>query len=147
MLSHMLKTLPALGIFLLAGCSDPKLMVMNRATGEVGQGSVQNSYTGNSGQMSFSFSDETYTGSWVAVADPSAVTFGLLNAYSTSGQTAFGNTTAYSMSSGGFATALMSSSKGNSARCELRYDSWTMTAAGVCQRQDGIIFDVQMSAN
>ncbi|WP_173488416.1 MULTISPECIES: hypothetical protein [unclassified Aliiroseovarius] len=143
----LLRALPIMSALLtIAACSDPKLTVMNRSSGEVGYGSVQNSFTGNSGPMSFAFANETYTGTWVAVSDPGSVSFGLLNAYSSTGQTAFGNATAYSMSTGGFATGLMTSSKGNTARCEMRYDSWAMTAAGVCRRQDGVIFDVQMAA-
>ena len=128
----------------LSACGDPKLIAMNRSTGEIGQGSVQNSFVGSSGPLSIAFKNETYTGTWVAVSDPGAVTFGLLNAFGSNGQSAFGNTTAYSMSTGGYATGLLSSDKGNSAGCEMRYDSWAMTAAGICRRQDGVIFDMQM---
>lgn len=91
MLGHMLKTLPALDIFLVAGCSDPKLTVMNRSTGEVGQGSVQNSNTGNYDHISFS--DETYTLIWAAVADPNTAIFSFFDACSTGGQILLQNTT------------------------------------------------------
>jgi hypothetical protein len=131
----------------LIGCTEPRLAVMNRSTGEVGTGSVQNSTLGASGPMSFSFANEVYNGTWVAVADSGSVSFGLLSAYSSSGNSAFGNASAYSMATGGFGTAIMTSSKGNSARCEVRYDSWAMTAAGICQRQDGVIFDLQMTSS
>ena len=133
-------------LILLTACSDPKLVLMNRQTGEVGQGAVMNSQLGSSGSMTVSFPNETYVGTWVAINDPGSVTFGLLNAYSSTGGSVLGaNSTGYTMSTGGFGTALLSSDKGNTARCEVRYDSWNMTAAGICRRQDGIIFDLQMS--
>lgn len=146
-MNSIYKTLVFFGMCaFISGCGDPTLTVMNRSTGEVGKGTVQNTAMGSSGPMSFSFKNETYTGTWVAVSDPGAMTFGLLNAYSSTGQSVFGNATGYSMATGGFGTALMTSNKGNSAKCEVRYDSMAMTAAGICRRQDGVIFDLQMAS-
>ena len=47
------------------------------------------------------------------------------------------------MADSGVGTALLRSGAGNSLRCEFRYNAMTVTALGVCQRQDGQLFDLQ----
>jgi hypothetical protein len=125
---------------LLQGCTDPTAMAVNRSNGEVGRGTIQNAYAGNSGPMTLAFANESYSGQWVAVRDSGTQSFGLLASY--------GGLTAASMSvqsDTGFGTALLASDRGNSLRCEYRYSLVTVTAIGVCQRQDGVILDLQVA--
>ena len=95
--------------------------------------------------MNVAFANETYTGTWVTVDDPGSVAFSLLNGVNAGGGSFMGNATTSSFSTGGYGTALLKSDKGNSMKCEVRYDSWNATAAGVCRRQDGALFDIQVS--
>lgn len=130
---------------MLSACADPQLLAMNRETGEVGKGVVMNSQLGSSGPMSITFASETYNGRWVAVDDAGRVAFGAAGMYGLDGSMAWGSGTGYAASTGGNATAMLTSNKGNSMRCQMRYNSMSMTAAGVCQRQDGAVFDMQMT--
>lgn len=128
-----------------AGCSAPTITVMDRKSGELGTGQVENTSFGSSGPITIQFESEVYRGTWVAVQDPGSTNFILLNAYGANGGMASGTASGFSSSTGGFGTDLLRSGEGNSLRCEVRYSSMTITAAGVCRRQDGAIFDLQMS--
>jgi hypothetical protein len=127
----------------LSGC-EPTTTLMSRSTGEIGTGVVENVTFGSSGVMTVQFRDELYSGNWISVRDSGSSSFGSINAYSTTGASAYGNFSRFSRSDSGFGTALLSSDRGNSMRCELRYSLVTVTAIGVCQRQDGELFDLQI---
>ncbi|NNV46767.1 hypothetical protein GTF97_10645 [Roseobacter sp. HKCCD8767] len=117
---------------------------MSRTTGETGVGQIEGATFGNSGRLTFQFADETYVGNWVTVRDPGAQGFGLFNA-STSDGTLFGTSSIFAESDSGYGNAILRSDQGNSMRCEFRYSLVTITAIGVCQRNDGEIFDLQVS--
>lgn len=119
---------------------------MSRSTGEVGRGTVENVAFGNSGPMTVSFSDEVFTGEWVAVRNPGSASFNLITAYGLSGALT-GTGSQVTQSDSGYGTALLSSDKGSSMRCEYRYSLTTITATGVCRTRDGEIFDLQMSVS
>ncbi|WP_368187298.1 hypothetical protein [Aestuariibius sp. HNIBRBA575] len=127
----------------LAACS-PQLTLMSRTTGNMGTGVVENAALGNSGTLTVSFSDEIYTGTWTTVQNPGSYSFGMINVSDYSNGGGFGNFNAYSMSDSGFGTALLSSNKGRSMRCEFEYNSMSMTAVGICKiNQTNEIFDLQ----
>jgi len=126
-----------------AACT-PSATVMSRDSGKTGYGDIENATFGSSGEMSLQFPDETFRGKWVAVRNPGTQSFGLLTTYS-SGPTATGNFAGFSQSDSGFGSAILNSDKGNSMRCEFRYSLITITAIGVCRKQDGEIFDLQVS--
>ncbi|MFY0619518.1 hypothetical protein [Shimia sp.] len=140
----------------LASCA-PKITLIDQKTGEMGIGSAENTTLGSSGPITVKFSGETYTGNWVAVADSGSTSFGSFNAYGTT--TAFGAQPAsastnivgtsniFTSSTTGNGSAFLMSEKGNKLRCQVRYDSMTMTGIGICQRQDGALFDLQMTAS
>ncbi|MEQ9693366.1 hypothetical protein [Shimia sp. SDUM112013] len=139
----MIRTqISVLALVLICACT-PSATLISRTTGAVGKGTVENATMGNSGPLTISFKNESYSGQWVAVPNPGSYNFGLLNAYG-GGTSAYGNFSSYSVSDSGFGTAILSSNKGNSMRCEFRYNTMSMTAIGVCQKQNGEVFDLQV---
>ena len=132
---------------ILAACSiTPETTLMSRSTGEVGKGTVENVAFGNSGPMTVTFSDETFQGEWVAVRNPGSTSFNLITAYGLAGGVT-GTSSQVTQADSGYGTALLSSNKGNSMRCEYRYSLATVTATGVCKTRDGEVFDLQMSVS
>jgi hypothetical protein len=122
----------------------PKLTLMSRSTGEVGTGIVENVTFGNSGTLSVTFSEETYSGQWIAVRNPGTYDFGLINVATFGGGGGYGNFNSRSTSDSGFGTALLRSTKGNSLRCEFNYSLTTVSAIGICKNnRTGEIFDLQ----
>ena len=112
----------------------------------MGTGTVENATFGNSGPLTINFSSETYSGRWTAVQNPGSYNFGLINASSYSGGGTFGQYSGWSGSDSGFGTALLRSDKGNSMRCEFNYNSMTVTAIGLCQKNGSKeLFDLQAS--
>ena len=104
----------------LAACSAPQARLVDRQSGVVGLGRVENTAFGNSGPMKISFPSEDYVGTWVTVRDSSYA------------------------ASGGRGTATLTSNKGNRLVCEFRYSSVTLTGVGTCQRQDKSVYDLQV---
>lgn len=127
---------------LLMGCT-PTVTLMSRDTGELGSGTVQNATFENSGTLEINFADETYTGTWIVVRDSGSINTGLLSTYGSNGSSAFGNLFSVTTADGGIGNAILRSNKGNSMRCEFRYSTSTLTAIGVCRKQDGEVFDLQ----
>lgn len=117
--------------------------MMSRETGATGTGVLENVAFGNSGPMNVSFKNQKFTGQWVAVRNPGSSSFGLLSTYGIGGF-GVGTGTSVTQSDSGYGTALLSSKTGDSMRCEFRYSLVTITATGVCQQQDGEIFDLQV---
>lgn len=138
----MTRTIIAFGFILLVSACEPSVTLMNRQTGEVGTGTIQDSTFNSTGTLSISFANETYQGTWTAVADGGTVGTGFFNASGTNGNI-FGTSTIATNSSSGLGTALLRSDKGNTMRCEFRYNSLTYTAVGACQKPNGEIFDLQ----
>ncbi|MEI4234818.1 hypothetical protein [Roseovarius sp. D22-M7] len=127
--------------FMAACAITPEATMMSRETGATGTGVLENVAFGNSGPMNVSFKNQNFTGQWVAVRNPGSTSFGLLSTYGIGG---FGVGSAVTQSDSGYGTALLSSNTGDSMRCEFRYSLVTITATGVCQKQDGEIFDLQV---
>lgn len=131
-------------MIVLSACSiTPQATLMSRDSGAVGKGVIENVTFGNSGPMTIDFKDQKFKGQWVAVRNPGNMSFGLLSTYGFAG-TGFGTGTQINQSDSGYGTALLSSAGGDSLRCEYRYSLVTITATGVCQKQDGEIFDLQV---
>lgn len=127
---------------LLTACAAPKLTLMSRSTGQMGTGVVEKATLGKSGALTIAFKDETYQGQWLAVPNPGAFDFGLIDF----GRPSNGNFGAVSKSDSGFGTALLRSNKGNSMRCEFNYNSMSMSALGICEKNGtGEVFDLQAS--
>ena len=128
----------------LSACSiTPSATLMSRETGAMGTGVIENAAFGNSGPMTVTFQDQEFKGQWVAVRNPGNTSFGLLTTYGYGG-IGVGTASAVSQSDSGYGTALLSSDDGESMRCEYRYSLVTITATGVCQKQDGEVFDLQV---
>lgn len=127
----------------LAGCASPSITLMGRSTGDVGAGSVEGVWFGNSGPIEIALRDEVYRGTWVAVRNPGTTQFALLNAYSSTGASASGTAWGLSRSDSGFGSAILQSPSGAGLRCEYQYSTVTVTATGICQHEDGEIFDFQ----
>ena len=126
----------------LSACSEPEVRIMSRSSGQVGTGVVLNTTAGNSGPIEIDVQGETYSGTWVAVRDSGSIGYGLFKTYAPSGLG--GTATTFAMSTSGLATALLRSNKGNTLRCDVRYDAMSVTGIGVCQKQNGEVFDLQV---
>ncbi len=119
-----MKSTNALAILilsLLTACSTPQATLVDRSSGAVGTGKMENTALGNSGPLKISFPNEQYTGTWVAVRD-----------------SGYGAT-------GGVGRANLQSNLGNRLVCEFRYSLMTLTGVGTCRRQDGEILDIQLT--
>lgn len=119
----------------------PKATLMSRKTGAMGTGVMENAALGNSGPMKFDFGGEKYNGKWIAVRDTGSTSFRLLTTYG--GGLMASN--ASSQADSGFGTALLSAESGKSMRCEFKYSLVTITAVGVCEKNDGEIIDLQLA--
>jgi hypothetical protein len=135
--------LAACAALLLAACG-PDALVMSRATGATGTGSISGGTLRNSGEMVLELPRETFTGRWVAVREGANQSLELLSAYGR-GSILRGTASVLSETEAGFGTAILTSTKGRSMRCEFRYSGVNITAIGVCETTDGEIFDLQLS--
>ncbi|NKX46228.1 hypothetical protein [Roseicyclus persicicus] len=136
-------TLAAGAALALAACG-PDALVMSRTTGVTGTGGFSGATLRNSGEMVLELPQETFTGRWVAVREGANQSLELLSAYG-SGSILRSTANLLSETEAGFGTAILTSDKGRSMRCEFRYSGVNITAIGVCQTTNGEIFDLQVS--
>ncbi|MHA7886684.1 hypothetical protein [Roseicyclus sp.] len=130
-------------LFLLSACG-PDALVMSRMTGVTGTGAISGATLRNSGEMTLELPRETFTGRWVAVREGATQSLELLNSYAR-GSILRSTAELLSETEAGFGTAILTSTKGRSMRCEFRYSGVNITAIGVCQTTDGEVFDLQVS--
>jgi hypothetical protein len=129
----------------LAGCaSGPDTLVMSRATGLTGTGEISGGRLRNAGDMEITLPGERFTGRWAAVREGANQGLQLLDAYGR-GSILRGTASILSETEAGFGTAILTSDKGRSMRCEFRYSGANITAIGVCETTDGEIYDLQVS--
>lgn len=126
----------------LAACG-PNATVLNRTTGITGTGDITGGRLRNSGEMTLELPFETFTGSWVAVREGANQSLELLDAYAR-GSVLRGTARLLSETEAGFGTAILTSDRGRSMRCEFRYAGLNITAIGVCQTTSGEIYDLQL---
>ncbi len=132
-----------LAVFALAACDGPEARIMSRTTGLTGSGEITAGRLRNNGDMVLETPFETFSGRWVAVREGANQSLELLMAY---GRGSILRSTAEVLSEteAGFGTAILTSDRGRSMRCEFRYTGVNINAIGVCETTDGEIFDLQV---
>ena len=131
---------------LLSACGGggSEALVMSRATGATGTGEITGGTLRNSGEMTIEVPFETFTGRWVAVREGANQSLELLRSYA-GGSILRGTADLLADTEAGFGTAILTSDKGRSMRCEFRYSGANITAIGVCETGDGEVYDLQVA--
>jgi hypothetical protein len=102
---------------------------------EIGSGTAKRSWI-NSGNLTVKVGDVTYTGKWRYTHGGS---YDLLNAYGTNPKMV------EVVGSGrGVGNALLTSTSGRMLICEFNHSERSITGIGVCQTDDGKVYDVQI---
>jgi len=136
-------TLAICATLVLSACG-PDATVLSRTTGITGTGDITGGRLRNSGDMTLELPGETFSGSWVAVREGANQSLELLDSY-ISGSVLRGAARLLSETEAGFGTAILTSDRGRSMRCEFRYSGMNITAIGVCQTTDGEVYDLQLA--
>lgn len=127
---------------LLSGCAHA-IVLSPRGGGAAGHGSAPMAL-GNSGRISVALNSQTYSGLWTYVPDGGSLT--LLNGVATSQNGLVSvHGAAASTSTRGAGLANLSAADGSSMRCEFTYSEWSGTGVGVCQRNDGALYDIHIN--
>lgn len=138
-------TLAVFSALTLTACGgNPEALVMSRDTGITGTGEITRGTLRNSGDMTIEVPFETFQGEWVAVREGANQSLELLRAYA-GGSILRGTADLLADTEAGFGTAILTSNKGRSMRCEFRYSGANITAIGVCRTRDGEVYDLQVS--
>jgi hypothetical protein len=103
---------------------------------EIGAGTAERSWV-NSGNLTVKLGDVTYTGKWLYTHGGS---YSLLNTYGAHPNME----AAVDMSGRGVGNALLTSTSGKRLRCEFNHREWSIIGIGVCQSDDGKVYDIQI---
>jgi hypothetical protein len=126
----------------LVGCSH-SLYLVGRTSGA--KGTAQIVTAGNkSGDVEISLAGKIYTGRWVY--SPTGGSYSSGTAFATSGPySATATGSAVSLPMGGNGSILASASDGSALRCVFNYSEWGSTGTGMCQDNQGEVYDLQIS--
>lgn len=131
----MRKVLACAIVIGLSGCAH-NLTLMARQGSEHGTGKATDSGSGK-GSLTIELGGKIYKGRWVAASGGS---MGLIQTFGTNPAT--GTVLGSDYQSSG--NALLTSEDGAGLRCEFRYSGWSSAGYGVCQTDDGRLFDLQI---
>ena len=94
--------------------------------------------------MSIEVGGRAYSGRWVCVSSPGAIS--LVSASATNGfHTAYGSGTALEVPGGGSGSIILSAPDGSIIHCAFTYSQWSRTGAGSCRDNQGHTYDLQIS--
>jgi hypothetical protein len=127
----------------MAGCaSEHALTLVPRDGGPIGQGALPPAIW-NSGDLSVRLDDQTYTGQWTYVPQGGGLML-MSGIAAGGGATAVGTGTGMMMPSGGNGLATLNGANGASLSCQFQYSDWSRTGVGLCQRDNGGIYDLHI---
>jgi hypothetical protein len=96
-----------------------------------------------SGDITITLMEKTYTGRWVWVRNGGSVGIGSAVGFS-GGQSASGLGSMFGVSTEGVGNILASSPDGDRLRCQFTYNGSGQTGIGLCEDSDGRKYDVQI---
>jgi hypothetical protein len=130
---------------MLGGCARHYDVYM---MGRSSAGQARTTITVNTGHPNGDFTillhGKQYVGRWIYVAGGGSVTVGMATGVS-AGQVAMANGMAISAPTQGDGSVLASAPDGSTLHCRYSFHSWTRSGVGICQDNDGGIFDLQIS--
>lgn len=132
-----MRKLALIGVLALQACSY-NLTLLPRGPGEFAHGVAHRPDK----SVSVTLNGREYDGQFVYVAGGS---FTLASVTGSGGTYAAG--TGVAMSASGNGNILASSHDGHNLRCVFNYSQWSKGGTGVCQTDDGSLYDLQISQN
>jgi len=129
-------------IWLMCGCVH-NVTLMERNNGAMWTGQVARALVSYSGDISINFKGEQFTGKWV-FASNSTTSMGLLNTYGKAGGVSSSIGTGLIVGGLGIGNAFLHSESNKTLRCEFQYSEMSDTGIGICQDNEGGIYDMQI---
>jgi hypothetical protein len=128
---------------LLSGCAH-SIDIISRSTGASGRTTITMTMGHPSGEMSIVLGGKTYTGRWVYMSGGGSVSIVSATAFSGS-RTASVSGWGIGVPTGGNGSMSLSSSDGSHLSCAFDYSEWSSSGVGVCQDEQGGMYDLQIA--